>query len=87
MRTVESEIKDIEREIRETHPEAAYIELEPDSRTSAVFAIDQATKDVLKVRAREIKQLARMMKTLKEEKEEKEQNENDNKDDTTFTNK
>ncbi|GMH48586.1 hypothetical protein TrVE_jg14470 [Triparma verrucosa] len=69
MRAVESEIKDIEAEIRLVHPEAAYIELEPDSRTSAVFAIDQATEDVLEVRTREIKQLARMMKTLKEEKE------------------
>ena len=57
MRAVESEIKDIEAEIRLVHPEAAYIELEPDSRTSAVFAIDQATEDVLEVRTREIKQV------------------------------
>ena len=63
MRTVEREVKEIEKEIREVYPQAAYIELEPDSTTSNQFAIDQGNKEK-RLRAVEVEALNRMLKTL-----------------------
>ena len=49
MRTVEQEVKDVEEEIRLKFPEAAYIELEPDSRKKTIqYAIDESREASLK---------------------------------------
>jgi zinc transporter 9 len=40
IRAVESEVKDLEREIRMKYPEALYIELEPDGQKYSKYAID-----------------------------------------------
>ena len=39
-RLVEREVKLIESEIREVYPQAEYIELEPDSKSSGEFAVE-----------------------------------------------
>ena len=71
MRTVESEVREIEAEIREQYPMAAYIELEPDSKDSNVFAIDQGKE--VKLRRAEITKLNKMLQSIiEEEREEKE---------------
>lgn len=48
----------------QVYPQAAYIELEPDSTTSNQFAIDQGTKET-RLRAVEVEALNRMLKTLR----------------------
>ncbi len=49
MRTVEQEVKDVEEEIRLKFPEAAYIELEPDSKKKNIqYAIDESREASLK---------------------------------------
>ncbi|CAM9525579.1 unnamed protein product, partial [Heterosigma akashiwo] len=42
MRVVEREVRQVEARIRERHPEAAFIELEPDSGDADALAIDLA---------------------------------------------
>lgn len=45
------QVREAETEIRKKYPEAAYIELEPDSSTHNLFALEQfQTPDVRKVR-------------------------------------
>jgi len=70
MRTVEREVKEIEAEIRKSYPQAAYIELEPDSNTSNHFAIDQGSKEK-RLRAVEVEALNKMLKTLENLKTDK----------------
>lgn len=41
MRTVEQEVNEVEEEIRKRYPEATYIELEPDSKMTFSYAIDE----------------------------------------------
>lgn len=41
MRTVEQEVNEVEEEIRRKYPEATYIELEPDSKMTFSYAIDE----------------------------------------------
>jgi len=63
MRTVEREVHDIEFEIRASYPGAAYIELEPDSKDSDRFAIDDGGEE--KLRRIEMEVLERMVKSMK----------------------
>jgi len=63
MRTVEREVRDIELEIRASYPGAAYIELEPDSKDSDRFAIDDGGE--AKLRRIEMEVLERMVKSMK----------------------
>jgi len=48
MRAVEAEVRDIEAAIRERHPDARYIEIEPDARARGKFgsALDEGLADV-----------------------------------------
>jgi len=41
MKRNNKQVREAETEIRKKYPEAAYIELEPDSSTHNVFALDQ----------------------------------------------
>ena len=68
MRSVEREVKDIETEIRATYPAAAYIELEPDSKDSNLFAIEQGGREA-GLRGTEMKALNDMILHLKQLKE------------------
>ena len=60
MRMVEREVKDIEVEIRSHYPQAAYIELEPDSKESDLLIIDG------KKRREEVEKLNGMIERLKD---------------------
>jgi zinc transporter 9 len=68
MRSVEREVKDIETEIRASYPAAAYIELEPDSKDSNLFAIEQGGREA-GLRGVEMKALNEMILQLKQLKE------------------
>ena len=72
MRTVEKEVREIEAEIREQYPMAAYIELEPDSKDSGVFAIDQGKEG--RLRRDEIAKLNKMLLSIIEEEKAEEAN-------------
>jgi hypothetical protein len=74
MRTVEQEVRDAERQIRLQHPDAVYIELEPDSKLSEeyieghspAYAIDDADRPSLrKIEINTINQLQRLFKENK----------------------
>ncbi|KAL9180670.1 hypothetical protein ACHAXT_011123 [Thalassiosira profunda] len=67
MRTVEREVRHIEEEIRGKYPAAQYIELEPMSRDSDRYAIDDGMKAQL--RRVEIDVLNRYLKSLYKSKE------------------
>ena len=56
------EVRHIENEIRKEYPGAAFIELEPDSKDSNRFAIDDGVEAALK--RIEIESLNRMLKIL-----------------------
>lgn len=62
MRALESEIRHVEAEIRREYPGATYIELEPDSKDSDRFAIDDGAK--AKTRKVEMNILNRYLKSL-----------------------
>jgi len=62
MRTVEREVRSIENDIRKVYPGAEYIELEPMSKDSDRFAIDDGMKAQL--RRIEIEALNRYLKSL-----------------------
>lgn len=66
MRLVEREVRDIEAEIRSVYPGAAYIELEPDSKYSDQFAIDDVKQEALQ--KIEMDALEKMMVSLKNER-------------------
>ena len=62
MRTVEREVRHVETQIRTTYPSAEYIELEPMSKHSFRFKIDDAQE--MKLRKTELESLNRMLKAL-----------------------
>jgi solute carrier family 30 (zinc transporter), member 9 len=62
MRTVEREVRSIENDIRKVYPGAEYIELEPMSKDSDRFAIDDGMEAQL--RRMEIEELNRYLKSL-----------------------
>ncbi|CAM9889355.1 unnamed protein product, partial [Ascophyllum nodosum] len=58
MRLAEREVREAETEIRKKYPEAAYIELEPDSSTYNMFALEQfQTPALRKVEEKTMKQI------------------------------
>lgn len=58
MRAAEREVREAETEIRKKYPEAAYIELEPDSSTHNLFALEQfQTPDLRKVEETTLQQM------------------------------